>query len=162
MTKGWAHECALTIAVFDEVGNSGAACVSASLAAEIAAGFAKRDERPLSIVARDGDAIAGGLNGATHWGWCYIRQLWVQAAWRRRGLGRRLLEEAEMLAQSRGCGGLYVDTFDPRAALFYERAGFVAFGRIEGFPPGHARIFLQKRFCDVVASASPDETATAT
>jgi ribosomal protein S18 acetylase RimI-like enzyme len=135
----------LRITVSDDSGNSGAAVVVASLAAEIAAGFGPKNEAPLSIVAYDGEAVAGGLNGSMHWGWCYIRHLWVEASWRRRGLGRRLLDEAEVLAQARGCVGLYVDTFDAGAAAFYERAGFAVFGRIEGFPPGHARYFLQKK-----------------
>ncbi len=133
-----------SIAVFDDTANSGAARVASSLAAEIAAGFGPRNELPLSIIATDGDAVVGGLNGATHWGWGYIRQLWVQAEWRRQGLGYRLLAEAETQTRARQCVGLYVDTFDAGAAAFYERAGFERFGRIEGFPPGHARIFLRK------------------
>jgi ribosomal protein S18 acetylase RimI-like enzyme len=99
----------------------------------------------LSILARSADEILGGLNGSTHWGWCYIRHLWVQESWRRRGLGLRLLSEAETQAQARRCVGIYVDTFDEAAAAFYARAGFSQIGRIEGFPPGHRRVFLQKQ-----------------
>lgn len=121
-----------------------ARAVGQALAAEIAAQFGPREERPLSILAEDADGVAGGLLGATHWGWCYIRQLWVRPDRQRQGLGRQLLAEAEALARSRGCAGLYVDTFDAGAASFYERAGYGRFGRIEDFPPGHARIFLSK------------------
>jgi ribosomal protein S18 acetylase RimI-like enzyme len=135
----------LRITVSDDLGNSGAAVVAASLAADIGARFGPKNEAPLSIVAYDGEAVAGGLNGSMHWGWCYIRHLWVEAAWRGRGLGRRLVDEAEVLARGRGCVGLYVDTFDAGAVAFYERAGFGVFGRIDGFPPGFARVFLQKR-----------------
>ncbi len=145
MTKEWEPEEALIITVFEDLGNPGAACVASSLAADIAAQFGPRDEAPLSIVARAEDVVAGGLNAATHWGWCYIRQLWVREEWRRRGLGRRLLAEIETQARARNCAGLYVDTFDTRAALFYQGSGFTLFGRIDGFPPGHARMFLQKR-----------------
>ena len=145
MTEGFDRKEAPNMTVFAELENSGAVYVAKSLATEIAASFGPRDEQPLSIVAHAGDVVAGGLNGATHWGWCYIRQLWVQEDWRRRGLGRRLLAEAETLARLRHCAGLYVDTFDGGAALFYERAGFTLFGRIEGFPPGHARMFLCKK-----------------
>ncbi len=134
-----------TIAVFDDTANSGAEFVAASLSAEIAAGFGPANGLPLAIVASAGDTVAGGLNGVTHWGWCYIRHLWVHTDWRHRGLGHRLLAEAETQARTRACVGLYVDTFDPGAAAFYERAGFVRFGKIEDFPPGHARMFLRKR-----------------
>jgi len=146
----------LSIAVFDDTGNSGAALVGSALAAEIVAGFGPRNESPLAIVANAGDAVVGGLNGSTHWGWCYIRHLWVHADWRRRGLGLRLLAEAETEARARRCVGLYVDTFDPGAAKFYARAGFARFGLIDGFPPGHARFFLHKTLMpDDTGSGSP-------
>lgn len=145
MTEGFDGRDGPSIAVFEDTANSGAEFVAASLAAEIASAFAPPNGLPLSIVASAGGAVVGGLNGVTHWDWCYIRHLWVQADWRRRGLGQRLLAEAETQARARQCVGLYVDTFDPRAASFYERAGFARFGRIEDFPPGHARVFLQKR-----------------
>ncbi len=118
--------------------------VSESLGAEIAARFGPRNETPLSILAYDGDVLAGGLNGLTHWRWCYIRHLWVEEDWRGQGVGRRLLAQAEMEARARQCVGLYLDTFDPGAAHFYERCGFLRFGQIDGFPPGHARAFLYK------------------
>jgi len=145
MTKWLSGEDALNMAIFEDTENSGAKQVGSSLSAEIVAGFGPRNELPFSIVARAGDTVVGGLNGSTHWGWCYIRQLWVHADWRRGGLGHRLMAETEALARARNCTGLYVDTFDPGAASFYERAGFERFGRIEDFPPGHARTFLQKR-----------------
>jgi len=145
MTKAFDDEDGLSISVFSDTDNSGAAAVASSLAAEIVGEFGRRDETPLSVVACVGDAVVGGLNGSTHWGWCYIRHLWVHDDWRRRGLGHRLLAEAEAEARARGCTGLYVDTFNEGAVAFYERAGFARFGRIEGFPPGHARTFLEKR-----------------
>ena len=150
MTEGLDKGDGPSIAVFDDTANSGAEFVAASLAAEIASGFGAPNGLPLAIIASfgdevGGDTVVGGLNGVTHWDWCYIRHLWVQADWRRRGLGHRLLAEAETQARARQCVGLYVGTFDPGAAAFYERAGFERFGRIEDFPPGHARIFLRKR-----------------
>ena len=135
----------LSIAVFDDTANSGAAHVAAALAVEIVDAFGPRDESPISIVAQAGDTVVGGLNGSTHWGWCYIRHLWVQEDWRRQGLGYRLIAEAETQARARQCVGLYVDTFDAGAAAFYERAGFTLLGQIPDFPPGHTRTFLHKR-----------------
>jgi ribosomal protein S18 acetylase RimI-like enzyme len=145
MTEGLDRGDPPSIAVFDDTANSGSEFVAAALAAEIATGFGPPNGLPLAIVARAGDAVVGGLNGVSHWGWCYIRHLWVHTDWRRRGLGHRLLAEAETQANVRQCVGLYVDTFDPGAAAFYERAGFAPFGRIEDFPPGHARIFFRKK-----------------
>jgi GNAT superfamily N-acetyltransferase len=123
----------------------GSALVSEYLSAEIAARFGPRSETPLSILAYDGDALVGGLNGCTHWGWCYIRHFWVEESWRGRGVGRQLVTHAEMEARARQCVGLYLDTFDSGAAQFYERCGFSRFGQINDFPAGFARAFLYKK-----------------
>jgi len=149
MTEGPDVEEPLNIAIFNDTDNSGAVSIAASLAVEVAADFGPRNELPLSIVASADDTVVGGLNGSTHWGWCYIRHLWVQPDWQLRGLGRRLLAEAETLARARQCAGLYVDTFNPGAVVFYERAGFESFGRLDDFPLGHARTFLRKRLVPV-------------
>lgn len=123
-----------------------AASLSHALASEIAAAFEPRDERALVLLARDTDGgTLGGLVGSTHWRWAHIRVLWVARAGRGRGIGARLLAGAETEARARGAVGLYVDTFEPRAAAFYERNGFRRIGAISGFPPGHARTFLTKR-----------------
>jgi GNAT superfamily N-acetyltransferase len=122
------------------------AAVAARLAAEVAAQFGPREEAPFSIRALGPDGgLLGGVNGAAHWRWLYVRNLWVDAGARGQGLGRRLLQEAENFARARGCAGVYLDTFDPGAAAFYERCGFVRFGVLDDFPPGHRRTYLCKR-----------------
>jgi GNAT superfamily N-acetyltransferase len=120
--------------------------VAARLAAEVAARFGPREEAPLSITMRDGaGALLCGLNGVTHWRWLYVRHLWVAESQRGRGLARRLMESAERAALARGAIGVYIDTFDPRVAAFYERLGFARVGEIADFPPGGRRAFLSKR-----------------
>lgn len=129
--------------VVDEIGEG--ADTAGLLAVEIAARFGPRDEKPLALALRDtGGALVAGLNGASHWRWLYVRHLWVSTDARGRGLGRRLIDEAARIARLRDCVGIYVDTFDPRAAAFYERCGFTHAGEIADFPPGHRRIFLSR------------------
>src|SRR5262245_9587972 len=66
----------------------------------------------LSILVRDEDErIVAGICGNT-WGGCLeIRQLWVDEARRRQGLGSRLLEAAEEEALRRVCGQVLLATF---------------------------------------------------
>lgn len=118
--------------------------VAERLGAEIAQRFGPRDERLLTIVIRRRGVLVAGLNGASHWRWLYIRQFFVAPDWRRQGLGRRLMAQAETEARARGCVGVYLDTFEESVALLYERLGFARCGRIENFPVGAARIFLCK------------------
>lgn len=141
--------------VFHDLGRESPA-VATALAGEIAARFPPRAEAPYSIAAHDeAGALIGGLNGAFHWGWLYIRHLWVAPRRRGMGLGRALLRRAESAAQARGGVGLYVDSFDPGAAAFYEAAGFRRFGEIADFPPGHSRMFFSKR---LAAESHPAES----
>lgn len=135
----------LTFVSYDSAEEKASARVEASLGEEVASRFGPRDETPLSIQAFDGGTLIGGLNGCTHWGWLYIRQFWVTASWRSRGVGRGLLQQAETQARMRNCIGIYLDTFDPGAAQFYARCGYSTFGQIGDFPPGHTRTFLYRK-----------------
>ena len=95
--------------------------------------------------ARDGDTWLGGLNA--RWGadWVYLELLAVAEEARGRGVGRRLVEELVTQARAAGKAGIWVDTFTFQAPEFYPRMGFAEVGRIEGYPPGGARIFFQMR-----------------
>ena len=118
--------------------------ISAALGAEIAVAFGPPETTPVSLRARQDESLTGGLNGFIHWRGLYIRHVWIAPDWRGRGMGRALLERADIEARARGCVGIYLDTFDPGAARFYERCGFARCGEIANFPPGHSRVFLMK------------------
>ncbi len=99
----------------------------------------------LAVFAHQGSEIVGGLVGLTHWNWLSIQYLWVQEAFRKQGLGRQMLLAAEQEARVRGCEHAHLDTFSFQALPFYEALGYSVFGRLEDYPPGHTRFFLQKR-----------------
>lgn len=101
--------------------------------------------RELAVLARCGPEIVAGLIGFTHWNWLHVRYLWVGESFRRQGLGRRLVTAAEHEARIRGCEHAHLDTFSFQAVPFYERLGYSVFGRLEDYPPGHTKVFLQKR-----------------
>jgi GNAT superfamily N-acetyltransferase len=103
------------------------------------------DGRALAAFLRDdAGALRAGLAGHT-WGGCAeIKFLWVREAERRGGLGSRLLEAAEGEARARGCMRVVLSTHSFQAPEFYRRHGYVECGRAEGYPRGHAQIFLAK------------------
>ena len=103
------------------------------------------NERPLAAFLRD-DAgnVVGGLLGHTKWRWGYVSKLWVPAELRGRGYGSALLVAAETEAWSRGCLGMFLDTFEYQALPFYERHGYELFGTLEGFPPGYRQHYVRK------------------
>lgn len=104
-----------------------------------------RNYRPLSLVIRnsEGRAVAG-LLGYTVWDWFQVDALWVEESMRGRGLGTRLLAEAEHRAVARGCGKARLDTFDFEARSFYEERGYVVYAELVDFPSGHRQFHMYK------------------
>jgi ribosomal protein S18 acetylase RimI-like enzyme len=103
--------------------------------------------QPLGVLARDATgALVGGISGRTIYRHFLIEVLWVDESLRGTGLGRQLMETAERIAVERGCVAAQVDTLSFQAPDFYRRLGFGVVGRIEGFPAGHDRFFLLKKY----------------
>lgn len=95
------------------------------------------------LYAPDG-SVAGGLIGATFWGWLYIDLLFVNETLHRQGYGRQLLVLAEAEAMRRGARNAYLDTFSFQSPEFYTRQGYQVFGELTDFPRGQTRYFLTK------------------
>ena len=103
------------------------------------------DGRWLAIFVRDVDgSIVAGLHGWTWGGTGFVRALWVHEKLRRRGLGARLLAEAEAEARRRGCHQMHLDTHSYQAPAFYRRLGYDVIGELPGWPGDDVRIFLRK------------------
>ena len=108
--------------------------------------------RPLVIELRAADgSTAGGLWGATAYGWLFTQLLVVPEGARGHGLGRRLMSLAEAEATKRGCHAAWLDTFEFQARAFYERIGYTCFGTLPDFPKGSSRYFMRKELKPVVA-----------
>jgi GNAT superfamily N-acetyltransferase len=78
------------------------------------------------------------------WHWLSIDTLWVLESFRGKGLGSALLDAVEQEARQRGCRWSNLNTFDFQAPGFYRKAGYVEFGRLVDYPPGHTNFFLRK------------------
>ena len=59
-------------------------------------------------------------------------------------VARLVRQRAEGIARARGCTNAYTDTFSFQAPGFWTRCGYKEFGRLEGMPAGHARIWFRK------------------
>jgi GNAT superfamily N-acetyltransferase len=100
---------------------------------------------PLAFFVHDSTSrILGGLTGGTYWGWLYVGTLWLDEKIRGMGVGSRLLQEAETEAFNRGCKHAFLDTTSFQALPFYQKQGYVLYGQLDDFPPGHCRYFLKK------------------
>lgn len=104
---------------------------------------ASHEEKPNRL-----EPTIGGLTASTSYGWLLIKILWVDATYRRKGVGCMLLEQAERRALEFGCHSVWLDTSSPQAKTFYAAQGFTVFGLLSNsptmFPAGHQRWFMQK------------------
>jgi GNAT superfamily N-acetyltransferase len=108
-----------------------------------AGGPSRRGTLAVTVRGADG-AVVGGLWGRTGYGYLFIERMYSGPA-RGVGLGRAIMELAEAEARRRGLIGIWLDTWTFQAPGFYQKLGFIEFGRITDYPPGHDRIFYSKR-----------------
>ena len=103
------------------------------------------DWSPHWIIGRDAaGAVQAGVRFVTVFEWLFVNWLWVANPYRTHGVGSRLMASAEAAARELHCKAAYLDTFTFQAPKFYERLGYREFGRLDDFPPGHARIWFWK------------------
>ena len=77
---------------------------------------------PINIVDYDSEGnIIGGILGGTYWSWMYVDILWVHEDHRKKGIGSKLLHEAEKEAIRRGCHHVHLDTMSWQAPEFYKK-----------------------------------------
>ena len=100
---------------------------------------------PLNIVEYDANGnIIGGILGGTYWGWMYVDILWVHENHRYKGIGSKLLLEAEKEAVQRGCHHVHLDTMSWQAPEFYQKHGYEVIGILPDIPNGNQKYLLMK------------------
>ncbi|MBX9455198.1 MAG: GNAT family N-acetyltransferase [Rhizobium sp.] len=105
-----------------------------------------RSDFAILIRQQPGDAVTGGIWLVDDCGWAFIDLLYVPDSLQGKGLGGRLLAEAELLVRERGLVGLWTNTYDFQSKGFYEKQAFTEFGLLEACPGAAGQSFLMKRF----------------
>src|ERR1700712_4473323 len=105
-----------------------------------------RDWRPLAALLRDPQtgATLGGMIGRTSYGLLFIDLVYLPETMRGQDIGSKLLGMMEQEGAQRGCKSAFLYTITYQAPAFYERHGWIEFGRIACDPPGAARVFMTK------------------
>ena len=103
------------------------------------------DSLDRKITDDNGKIIAGCIAKMYCWNVAYVDTLWVDEAYRGKGLGSKLLDDAEADAKAKGCYLIHLDTFDFQSKEFYVKRGYEVFGQLEDCPKGHCRYYLKKR-----------------
>ncbi|HEX3221177.1 MAG TPA: GNAT family N-acetyltransferase [Nocardioides sp.] len=90
--------------------------------------------------------LIGGCTGNTVeiWQWLTVDTMWVDSSRRRQGIGRTLLDAVEDQARARNCRWAKLNTWEFQAPDFYQRLGYVVYGRELDYPPGHINYLMRK------------------
>ena len=102
---------------------------------------------PLSVVIKDNEQkIIAGVSGRTIYKHFLVEVLWCDQSVRNKGLGKKVMEQAELEAKKRGCIAAQVDTLSVQAPDFYKKLGFEIVGKATGVTEDHDRYFLMKYY----------------
>ena len=96
-------------------------------------------------IEEDGKIVAGLDACITTFKILYVSTVFVDEACRRRGLGKRLMEEMEKRAKAMGVNTIRLDTFSWQGKEFYEALGYQVAGSYENTLDGYAEYFFVKR-----------------
>lgn len=96
------------------------------------------------LTVRCGNRLIGGMEAVSAGYNFYIKKLWIDSLHRGKGVGRILMEKAEVEARERQCVRMWVDTLDFQAPSFYEKCGYKEAARVPGYRNAHDRIFFVK------------------
>ena len=135
--------------IIAECGDEVAEWLEEKLLISLADTNAQAENSNIILAARESeDQIIGGLVSSTSYGWLLVKILWVEMNCRGSGVGRSLMEHAELSAMTRGCHGAWLDTSSAAAHKVYMSLGYETFGELhnhdEQHPSGHQRWFMKK------------------
>ena len=103
--------------------------------------------KPLSVIIKNDEGkIIAGVSGRTIYKHFLVGVVWTDKLVRAQGLGRKVMEQAEIQAKQRGCIAAQVDTLSIQAPSFYQKLGFEVKGKVPGLTKDHDRYFLFKEY----------------
>ena len=110
--------------------------------------FAPREHAYVSISKKvtdeNGRIIAGITGGVDGWNGTDIDGLWVDEAFRRRGIGTNLLRAFEREAKENGADTMFIEAYDCNVG-FYRKNGYEKVtGVLEDYPKGHTMYCMEK------------------
>ena len=107
----------------------------------------KRDGIGIKLVIRDSaDDVIGGLLAFTTMRNLVIELVWLDERYRGRGLGRKLILEAERIATEHGCIAVQASALSFQSPEFLRRMEYTVFGMSDGYPDPVKEYYLIKRF----------------
>lgn len=93
-------------------------------AAVLATGHNGYAEAPVSFTMEDKGNLVGAAVVEIIWGQLHIKYLFVDEAYRKLGIAKKLMEHAFRFGRKRNCQFTFVETWSYQAFDFYKKLGF--------------------------------------
>ncbi len=104
------------------------------------------ETKPIWLNAKDAEGnLVGGLRAIVFLYWLRVEVLWVEESARGKGLGARLLRQAETTAKEMGAENAGLETFEWQAPDFYVKQGYEEAARVENYVKGFYLAIMRKR-----------------
>ena len=140
-----------------------ARCSAARAADAAEHGAPRTSAASIGVVAVDGDTYVGSATvelergRASKDGWGYLADLFVEKAYRGRGLGARLLGRVEARAAVLGAGLIRTQTASFEAPAFYTKLGYeVCYELVDYHPAGHGVVGFRKTLTPTSGPDAPE------
>ncbi len=100
----------------------------------------------IRIGVEDNGRLIAGLDACiTAFRILYVSTVFVDEAYRRKGIGARMIREMEKRALAMGVNTVRLDTFNWQGKAFYEALGYQCAGHYENAEDGYSEYFFVKR-----------------
>ncbi|MDD6794783.1 MAG: GNAT family N-acetyltransferase [Clostridiaceae bacterium] len=100
----------------------------------------------IQIGIKDGEKLIAGVDACmTDFKILYVSTVFVDEKYRRKGIGKKLLNEVEKRALKLGANIIRIDTYDWQGRDFYRALGYEEAGSYENKEDGFSEYFFLKR-----------------
>lgn len=100
----------------------------------------------IQIGVEDNGKLIAGLDACiTAFKILYVSTVFVDEAYRRQGIGARMIREMEKRAIAMGVNTVRLDTFNWQGEEFYEAMGYQCVGQYDNAEDGYSEYFFLKR-----------------
>ena len=98
------------------------------------------------FIVYDNNEVIGGALGYIKLGWYYLTDFYIDKKYRDKGIGSEIIKRIEKFAMDNDALGVRIDSWSFQAPEFYQKLGYIVWGKFDDCPPGTTHYYLYKRF----------------
>ena len=109
-------------------------------------GLRSNQKNPIQLLLKDSRGITvGGIIANQWWTTLEIYSLWVDEKYRKKGYGKKLIQEVEGRAKVKGCKQVMLNTLDFQAPGFYKKLDYELCAECRDYLEGHSLYYFRKQ-----------------